>query len=122
MSGLAEDAAAGLRFLESAAAHGRLAAKVVEVLRVEVPGPAQAFETLREALGDVPRLVEIARQGLLDRALIQQRAGQQERCATVQELHDVVEILRGLVVCGHCSELAGRPIAYPCPTIARHDG
>jgi hypothetical protein len=111
-----------LGYLEAAAARGSFAKHVVEVLQQELPAPAKAFETLLEALGDVPRLVETAKAGLLDRALIQQRAGQQERCDTVQQLHEPIETLPGLVVCAHCSELAGRPIPYACPTIARHDG
>lgn len=121
MSASTEEAA-DLGYLAEATGRATFAGKVLKVLRQESPGRPQAFDPLARVLADVPRLVELARRGLLDRALIRQRAGQQERCATVQELHEPVETLAGLVVCAHCSELAGRPIPYACPTIARHDG
>jgi len=122
MSTSAVNFTADLGYLAQAAARGSFAEHVVDVLRQELAAPASAWEAVLEALGDMPRLVELAKAGLLDRALIQQQAGQRERCGTVQELHDVVETLPGLITCAHCSELAGRPIPYPCPTIARHDG
>lgn len=82
----------------------------------------KAVAELQALLRDVPSLVALAERGLLDRALIQQHAGQRERAAAVRELHDLVELVGGQPICAHCSELAGRPIAFPCRTVAVIDG
>lgn len=108
MSTTTEDIATDLAFLCS-----------VQGRRDRVAG---ALSELEELLRDVPRLVALAERGLLDRALIRQHAGHQERADAVRELHEPMELLSGLTVCAHCSELAGRPVESMCPTIVRLDG
>lgn len=120
MSASTEEAA-DLDFLAEATSRGKLAGKVLKVLRQDYGRP-QAFDPLAHAIGDVPRLVEIAKRGLLDRALIRQQAGLRERAAAVRALHDLTELPGTGPICAHCSELAQRPVAWPCPTTDRNDG
>lgn len=111
-----------LGYLAQASARADFAEKVLKVLRQESPGRPQAFDPLARVLGDVPQLVELAKRGLLDRALIQQQAGLRERAAAVRTLHDLTELPGTGPICAHCSELARRPVAWPCPTTDRNDG
>jgi len=115
------DEAADLDYLAEATSHVQFAGRVLKVLRQEAPRP-QAFDPLALALSDVPRLTEIARRGLLDRALIRQQAGLRERAEAVRTLHDLTELPGTGPICAHCSELAQRPVAWPCPTTDRNDG
>jgi len=115
------DEAADLGYLAEATARAQFAGRVLKVLRQEAPRP-QAFDPLARALSDVPRLMEIAKRGLLDRALIRQQAGLRERAEGVRTLHDLTELPGTGPICTHCSELARRPIAWPCPTTDRNDG
>lgn len=108
MSTTTEDLAAALAFV--AAVADRRA------------GVVSALAELQELLRDVPRLAALAERGLLDQALIRQHAGLQERAASVRELHDLTELPGTGPICTHCSELARRPIAWPCPTTDRNDG
>lgn len=91
-----------------------LYARVVEQLG------AGGLGTWREHLADVPRLLALAERGVLDRALIQQHAGHMERAARVRNLHDLVELAGGQLICAHCS-VPGRPVEFPCPTILALD-
>lgn len=116
------DEAADLGYLAEAAARTKFAERVLLVLRRESPGRPHSFDPLTRALSDVPRLVEIAKRGLLDRALIRQQAGLRERAAAVRELHDITELPGSGPICAHCSELAQRPVGWPCPTTERNDG
>lgn len=121
MSASTEEAV-DLGYLAEAASRAKFASKVLLVLRQESAGRPQALDPLARALGDVPRLVEIARRGLLDRALIRQQAGLRERAAAVRTLHDLTELPGTGPICTHCSELARRPVGWPCPTSECNDG
>jgi len=121
MSASTEEAA-DLGYLAEVAARAAFAEKVLKVLRQEAPGRPQAFDPLAHVIADVPRLMEIANRGLLDRALIRQQAGLRERAEAVRNLHDLTELPGTGPICAHCSELAQRPVAWPCPTTDRNDG
>lgn len=86
---------------------------------VEQLGPG-GLGPWREVLDDVPRLMALAERGVLDRALIQQHAGHTERAARVRNLHDLVELAGGQLICAHCTT-PGRPVEFPCPTILALD-
>lgn len=107
MSTTTEDVAADLAFLTAVAERrDRVVKAVVE---------------LQELLRDIPRLVALSERGLLDRALIQQHAGHQERAAAVRELHEPLELIGARLVCTHCSG-HGPFVEFPCPTLVALDG
>lgn len=108
MSTSTEDIAMDLAFL--AAVKGR---------RDRVAG---ALSELEELLRDIPRLVALAERGLLDRALIRQHAGHQERAVAVRELHKPLELIGARLCCAHCSDALLNYVEYPCPTLVALDG
>lgn len=85
-------------------------------LVMELYGASLGYGELRQIVADVPRLARLAHRGLLDRALIQQHAGHQQRAQAVRDLHMCLELPGGRLICRHCR------VDYVCPTLSLLDG
>ena len=91
------------------------------VLGVAGAPSLSARALIREALTDIPPLLEIARDGLLARQLLNDHAGWQRRLEMVRMLHGPEERAGGLIVCLECSR-PFEPAVWPCRTLRYLDG